>query len=261
MSTAEMFSDGAAYEKLMGRWSRKVGDEFLPWVDPPDGQRWLDAGCGTGVFTEEIVARCRPAAVVGIDPSAEQIAYAKARSAAAGAEFRVGDAQAMPFPDAGFDVAVMALVLHFLPDPPKALSEIARVLRPGGVAASYVWDYVSDASPTAPFYAALKSLGIPYTSPPSAQATALPVQAGLWERAGFTDVETRVIRIEVGFPDFAAFWDSMSQPVGPVGKALAQMPLERREALRLRLQETTVRPDGSVAYEAVANAIKGRKPG
>ena len=44
------FNDGAAYEQFMGRWSRAVGVEFLDWLAPPDGARWLDVGCGTGTF-------------------------------------------------------------------------------------------------------------------------------------------------------------------------------------------------------------------
>jgi len=49
------FSDGAAYELFMGRWSRAVGAIFLEWVAPPKGARWLDIGCGTGVFTELVL--------------------------------------------------------------------------------------------------------------------------------------------------------------------------------------------------------------
>ena len=47
---------------------------------------------------------------------------------------------ALPFPDSGFDVAVMALVIFFAPDPPKGVSEMARVVQPGGTVAAYAWD-------------------------------------------------------------------------------------------------------------------------
>jgi len=70
MDKTELFTDGEAYERMMGRWSRLVGETFLAWLDPPKGLRWLDVGCGNGAFTEEIFARCDPAAVVAIDPSA-----------------------------------------------------------------------------------------------------------------------------------------------------------------------------------------------
>lgn len=76
---SEMFSDGQAYEKLMGRWSRLVGDQFITWINAPVEKRWLDVGCGTGAFTEEIISKCRPALVTGVDPSPAQIEFAQAR--------------------------------------------------------------------------------------------------------------------------------------------------------------------------------------
>lgn len=79
---SELFTDGEAYERLMGRWSRLIGRGFLEWLDVPKGLRWLDVGCGNGAFTEEIVARCVPATVMAIDPSAEQLAYARTRPGA-----------------------------------------------------------------------------------------------------------------------------------------------------------------------------------
>src|SRR5215469_13985068 len=68
------FDDGAAYESLMGAWSRLVGQVFLDWLSPATGQRWIDVGCGNGAFTELLVQRCAPAETQGIDPSEAQIA-------------------------------------------------------------------------------------------------------------------------------------------------------------------------------------------
>src|SRR6478672_6698437 len=73
------FNDGAAYERYMGVWSQLAGEGFLDWIAPDSGLRWLDVGCGNGAFTEMLVERCAPSAVQGIDPSAEQIAFARAR--------------------------------------------------------------------------------------------------------------------------------------------------------------------------------------
>ena len=133
MGQAEkLFTDGEAYERLMGRWSRLVGETFLDWLDVPNGLRWLDVGCGNGAFTEELIARCAPATVTAIDPSDDQLAYARTRLGAKTANFQVGDAQKLPFGDGSFDVAIMALVISFVPDPDKAAAEMARVVRPGG---------------------------------------------------------------------------------------------------------------------------------
>ncbi len=67
--TQRSFSDGTAYEQFMGRWTCAIGTIFLDWLAPPTDARWLDIGCGTGVFTDLIVSTCSPATVVAIDPS------------------------------------------------------------------------------------------------------------------------------------------------------------------------------------------------
>jgi ubiquinone/menaquinone biosynthesis C-methylase UbiE len=134
------FDDGAAYERMMGTWSRLAGDIFLDWLAPRPGLRWIDIGCGSGAFTELLVERCAPTEVQGIDPSEAQLAFARARPAARLAQFRRGDATALPFPDGRFDGAVMALVIFFVPAPAKGVAEMVRVVQPGGTVATYAWD-------------------------------------------------------------------------------------------------------------------------
>ena len=256
--TDQLFTDGAAYERLMGRWSRRVGDVFLDWIEAPEGLRWLDVGCGTGVFTEQVIQGCAPAAMVGIDPSAEQLAFAEKRAGLTTAEFRVGDAQDLPFAENSFDIAVMALVIHFVPDPAKAVTDMARVLRPGGRAAAYAWDYTKGGSPVAPISAAMKAIGLESPGPPSPNATSLPALEEFWRTAGFVEIGTRTIDIVVEFAAFDEFWDSMTVPVGPAGKAIARLSPDSRERLRSTLRERTpLAADGRVVYEARANAIKG----
>ena len=256
----QLFTDGAAYERLMGRWSRVVGDVFVEWFAAPANLSWLDIGCGTGVFTEQIIQRCSPAAVIGIDPSAEQLAFAWKQPGLGAAEFRVADAQDLPFPDGSFDIAVMALVIHFMPDPGKATMEMARVLRSGGWATAYVWDYSKAGAPTAPVVAGLRAMGLDSPGPPSPGVTTLPALEELWRTAGFVDIETRTITIPVEFADFDEFWASTTLPVGPAGKVIADMSSDARERLRSVLQERMLVTDnGRVSYEGRANAIKGRK--
>src|SRR5882672_6821425 len=136
------FDDGAAYERYMGKWSQLVGETFLDWLTPASGLRWLDVGCGNGAFTEMIVDRCAPSSVDGVDPAEAQLVFAHTRPALAAARFHQGDAMALPFPDNTFDVAVMPLVIFFVPDPAKGVGEMARVVRPGGTVTAYAWDMI-----------------------------------------------------------------------------------------------------------------------
>ncbi len=255
-----LFADGKAYERLMGRWSRLAGTQFLDWLDAPANLKWIDVGCGNGAFTQVLIARCAPLAVTGIDPSEGQIAFARTRPSAKMAEFRVGDAQALPFPDNSFDAASMALVIVFVADPLEAAAEMARVVRPGGLVATYMWEFPSG-FPHAPIAEAMKSLGMAAPERPNVAASGRDAMRDIWQRAGLTSVETEIIRIRVAFADFADYWESSTVPVGPSGKALAALTPTDRENLKAQLRATLpIAADGTISYEAFANAVKGRVP-
>jgi SAM-dependent methyltransferase len=252
------FDDGAAYERLMGRWSRLAGRAFLTWCDVQQGQTWLDVGCGNGAFTEEILERANPKDVTGVDPSPGQIAYARARNRAA--TYRIGDAMALPFADASFDVSVMALAIAFVPDPARALSEMARVTKPGGLVATYMWDLPNAGVHLAPFYRTLKDMGLPGPMPPHAQISRREALETLWQDAGLQGVESCVIRIEVAFSDFDDFWNANTVAMGPMGERLKTMTAEQIAAFKVLLRQAVpAKRDGSITYEAFANAVKARR--
>jgi SAM-dependent methyltransferase len=98
------------------------------------GRSVLDVGCGFGLETLRLAALAGPGKVAGIDKSADFIAEATARATAAGLaiDFEVGDAEALPYPDASFDCVRAERLLIYLTDPAKAVAEMKRVARPGG---------------------------------------------------------------------------------------------------------------------------------
>ena len=154
-----------------------------------------------------LIARCSPASVIGVDPSEGQLAFARGRPGTKGVEFRVADAQALPFPNDSFDAATMALVIVLVPDPLKAARELARVLRPGGVTATYMWEF-PDGFPLAPLASAMKDLGLTPPERPNVEASASGAMRAIWKKAGLTAIEATVIRIRVSFSSFDDFWDS-----------------------------------------------------
>jgi ubiquinone/menaquinone biosynthesis C-methylase UbiE len=101
----------------------------------PTGRRMLEIGCGRGVGLVELAHRCRPSRLAGLDISAELLDVARHRLAHAGsvAELHLGDVRALPFADASFDVVVDFGTCYHISRPERALSEIARVLAPGGL--------------------------------------------------------------------------------------------------------------------------------
>jgi SAM-dependent methyltransferase len=254
------FDDGAAYERYMGKWSQLVGEAFLDWLAPKSGLRWLDVGCGNGVFTEMIVGRCAPVSAEGIDPSEAQLAFARTRSASGVAQFRQGDAMALPFADDAFDVAVMPLVIFFVPDPAKGVAEMARVVCPGGAVTAYAWDMDGGGFPYEALHAEMRALGVAVPVPPSPDASRIDAMRDLWIGAGLETVETREITVERTFDDFDDYCATIlgGPSVGPKLAAMASEDIALLKArMRARLPSDAT---GRITYGARANAVKGRVP-
>ena len=255
------FGDGDAFEQSMGVWSRLAGEVFLDWLAPEPGLRWLDVGSGGGAFAELIMRRCAPAELHGIDPSEGQLAYAGARPGTRGAEFRQGDAVALPHPDDRFDAAVMALVIFFVPEPARGVAEMARVVRPGGLVAAYAWDILGGGFPFEPVPTALRAAGLSVALPPSVEAARTEALRALWTGAGLREVETRAITVRRSFADFEAFWAATTR-AERLAATLAGMAPGEVEALKAWVcARLPAEADGRIDHEARANAIKGRVPG
>jgi SAM-dependent methyltransferase len=254
------FEDGDAYERAMGGWSRLAGEVFLDWLAPAPGLRWLDVGCGSGAFTELVVQRCAPREAHGVDPSEAQLAFARARPAARVARFHHGDALALPFEPMRFDVAAMALVIFFVPEPAKGVAEMVRVVRPGGLVAAYAWDILGGGFPFAPIGAELRAFGHPPPLPPSVAASRMDALRELWSGAGLQAVTTREITVQRSFTDFEDFWNN-STITGSIRPTIAGMTAADRETLRARLRaRLPADAEGRITYSARANAIQGRVP-
>jgi ubiquinone/menaquinone biosynthesis C-methylase UbiE len=258
MSSSIRFDNGAAYERYMGRWSQLAGEAFLEWLALPTGLRWLDVGCGNGAFTELMAARSAPSAIAGIDPSEGMLAFARARPRLAGADLRAGDAMALPFADHSFDVAVMPLVIFFVPDPAKGVAEMARVLRAGGTAAAYAWDMDGGGFPYDVVRRELQALGAVVPDAPSVDASRLKVMRALWRQAGFEHVETRAIVVQRAYADFEDYWTTIQG--GPsVSGTIGALSSADRERLKAGLRECLpADAGGRIVCQARANAIRGR---
>ncbi|MEB3322185.1 MAG: methyltransferase domain-containing protein [Synechococcaceae cyanobacterium] len=251
------FTDGAGYDRFMGVWSRLVGDEFLDWIAPAPGLRWLDVGCGNGAFTERIARRCAPASLHGVDPSEAQLAYAREQPSLKAAHFQEGDAMALPFPADAFDGAVMPLVIFFVPEPARGVAEMARVVAPGGIVAAYAWDMEGGGFPYLGVRAALEEFGVSTPMPPSPEASRPDVLHQLWSAAGLIDLHTRAIEVERTFAGYEELWAILL--AGPsAGQALAAMEEAARTRFRERLRER-LQPAGGgpITLRARANAIRG----
>lgn len=262
MAEAAMrFDDSAAYERFMGRWSRAVAPVFLGWLGARRNAAWLDVGCGTGILAETLLDLCAPASVHAIDPAAAQIEAASRSPAAARVTFQVADARELPFADGSFDVVAAALVINFVPDRPRALAEMRRVARPGGMVAGYVWDFAEELSPSGPLRKAMRRFGAEVPAIPGGEASRLTALRGLFEDAGLEAIEARTIDVCLAYADFADFWQAQTPGYAPTSKVIAAMKDSERKRLMHAVQSALPSgPNGSIEYCARANAIKARAP-
>jgi SAM-dependent methyltransferase len=260
----DVWAAGKLYEPYGGRWSRLVAKELLAWLHVPPQKDWLDVGCGTGALSEVILQHADPHAVTGVDSSSRFIEYAKAHITDPRASFKIGDAGSLPVDATSCDVAVAGLVLNFVPQPPRAVAEMARVVRSGGVVAAYVWDYAGKMELMRYFWDAAVALDRAASDLdegrrfPMCQPTPL---ADLFAAAALRHVEVRPIDVPTQFRDFDDYWSPFLGGQGPAPGYAMSLSEERRAALRERIRASLpAEEDGSIRLVARAWAIRGRTP-
>lgn len=265
MAKSSRFDAWAAadsYEAYMGRWSSPIGIRFLDWLGMQDDLDWLELGCGTGALTAAIARQCAPASVVATDPSEAFIAKARRSVIDPRVEFRVGDASSFSsVPAASCDVAVAALVLNFIPDRTEALSEMKRIVRPGGMVGFYVWDYPGGGLEFArAFWTAAVALDPEAHDLLELGRFSFCTREGLAElaeKAGLEHAQLTAIESPSVFKDFEDYWHPFTLGAGPAPGYCVSLSPEARERLRQRLSESLPRQqDGSIILNTRAWAVK-----
>lgn len=259
-----VFSEAQSYERFMGRWSRDLALSFARFAGVRDGDTVLDVGSGTGALAAAIAKVAPSSRIVGIDPSAPYVAYAKSQDGSSHIHFEVGDAQQMRFGDATFDRALSLLVVNFIPDARKALSEMKRVTKSKGTIAAAVWDYGEGMEMLRAFWDEAVAL-IPANAAKDERNMPLCRRgdlATLWREQGLQDVVEEGLTIETRFESFDDFWTPFLEKQGPAGAYASSLPAADREALRLRLRRRLFGdgPDKPIVMHARAWAVRGTVP-
>ena len=177
------------------------------------------------------------------------------------AAFRLGDAQSLPFADREFDVAAMALVISFVPDAPKAVAEMKRVVKPHGTVGAYMWDTLGGGSVQQPLVAALAAMNVEVAPRPGQGNSQINEMHGLFEMAGFQQVASRTIEIEVSYANFDDYWTAQTGLANNAVQAIRKMSEPDVARLKSYLEEhLPTDRNGRIAYAARANAVKGSVP-
>jgi len=112
---------------------RKIQKQVVRLMAPTRGASVIDVGCGTGEAIRYLRRSVKGGLLAGLDLSPRMIETARRKfGEAPGVEWRVGDAECIPWPDSTFDLAMATFTIHHCLHPEQALAEIRRVLRPGG---------------------------------------------------------------------------------------------------------------------------------
>jgi ubiquinone/menaquinone biosynthesis C-methylase UbiE len=154
----------------------------------------------------------------------------------------------------------MALVIFFVPDPTKGVAEMARVVRPGGTVATYVWDMMGGGHPLELMHAEMHAMGFAAPRPPRSDVSGVEALRSLWTNADLDAVEVREITAQRTFADFEDFWTT-SRMSATVSQTIAAMAPGDAELLKMRMR-ARLPPDvaGRIMHGARANAIRGRVP-
>jgi SAM-dependent methyltransferase len=244
-----------AYDNFMGRYSMRLAPVFADFAGMQAGEHVLDVGAGTGALTVELVRR--GAQVAAIDPSPSFAASLARRLP--DADVRHGPAEDLPWPDESFDEALAQLVLTFMNDAPCGVAEMRRVVKPGGLVATCMWDR-DGMEMLAAVNRTQRALGDggATTEARTAYRSRAEIE-GLFAGDGFDDVRTELLEVEAGYAGFDEFWGAFGGFVGPAGAWLKTLSDEGRAAARDELYRQIGAPAGAFALTGKAWATSATR--
>jgi SAM-dependent methyltransferase len=235
------YTNPAAYNRFMGRWSALLAPACLRFVDIREGQHVLDVGCGTGSLSRAVLASGATTKITGIDPVPSFVEFARELVSDPRAQFRTGAVEALPFADHTFDAALGLLVLQDFNDPMRAIKEMTRVTRGGGEAVAPQAVRAHRRRNSLPKHASLKDL------------------ERLWKTAGLCDIATATLELPMAFASFEDFWEPFLGGATPTTLFAAALDVQTRgrfgTALRHNLK--CVQRDGSFVLAGHAWAVRG----
>ena len=266
MTSSFNVHEAAGYEQLMGRWSQKLAPLFIEFAGLADGEKILDVGCGTGSLTFALIRAADLGEIAAIDYSPVFVEEAIRRNTDTRIKIRQADACSLPFQDATFDRALALLVLHFVPEAGKAVAEMRRVVRPGGVVAAVVWDHLGGMPGMRMMVdtvAALSEGGRQLRSRYCFQPMMQPGEMKqTFVEQGLVNVTETQLMVRMDYQSFNDYWAPIAAGEGPLGKYVATLDAEDRARTDAAVRDAyeAGRTDGPRSFANVAWSCRGIVP-
>ena len=255
--------DAAGYEQLMGRWSQKLAPLFIDFAGVADGERILDVGCGTGSLTFALARAADLSEIAAIDYSPVFVEEATRRNTDPRIKVRQADACALPFEGGTFDRALALLVLHFVPQADKAVAEMRRVVRSGGVVAAAVWDHLGGMPGMRMMIDTVAALSEGGRRLRGRYCFQPMMEPGELKRTfieqGLVDVAETQLMIRMDYQNFDDYWAPIAAGEGPLGKYVAALDAAERAHTDAAVRDAyeAGRPDGPRSFANIAWACRG----
>lgn len=266
MASSFNVRSAGGYEQLMGRWSKKLALPFIEFAGIADGERILDVGCGNGSLTFALAEAADVGEIAAVDYSPVFVEEVARLNTDPRISVRQGDATALPFEDGRFDRSLALLVLHFVPDAQKAIAEMRRVVRPGGVVAAAVWDHLGGMPGMRMMLdtaAMIDESGRAFRQRYCFQPMMAPDEMkNAFVAEGLAAVEQTSLLIRMNYRSFEDYWQPVAEGEGPFGKYAADLepPLRTKFEAAVRDAYEAGRPDGPRSFVSVAWACRGTVP-
>jgi SAM-dependent methyltransferase len=239
-----MWNSDEAYDRFMGRFSRKLAPLFADFADVQPGQHVLDIGAGTGALLAELVRRS--AEVAAVEPSQAFVDTLHVRFP--GVDIRSAGAEGLPWAGETFDASLAQLVVAFMSDAPAGIREMLRVVRPGGTVAVCMWDR-DRMEMLAAINRTRDALGVHREDSPYRSQEELEQLLG-------DGAESELLEVEADYADFEDFWDALIAGAGPAGAWASSLDGEQRTAARTELYAQLGEPSGAFALTGRAWAAR-----
>jgi ubiquinone/menaquinone biosynthesis C-methylase UbiE len=262
----QVFAEGwAKWTPKIEQWLGPATQRMLDMADIQVGQRVLDVAAGAGGSALEAAKRVGATGhVLATDISGNMLAYAQDAAAQEGLTnfaTRVMDGEHLELEDATFDVALSRVGLIYFPDRHQALSELWRVLKPGGSIATIVYstaDRNQFFSVPVGIITRRTQLPPPLPGQPGAFSLGAPgVLEATFQQAGFRDIQVEIVPAPVQMPSAAEFWQFARDSYGALHQMVVGVSEAEREAIWEEAEQALQAYEGSDGFSGPCELIIG----